>query len=37
MNEAGRAAAGNVSNSMVTEGCTNLWDGIRLGLDLTKD
>lgn len=37
MHEQGRAAARNVVQKMKTEGATNLWGGMKLGLDLSMD
>jgi len=36
MNKDGRSVAENIITGMKTEGSTNIWDGLRVGLDLTK-
>ena len=36
MNTGGKEKALSIVKSMKTEGATNLWDGIRLGLEETK-
>lgn len=37
MNGTGKGRALDVVNKMKTEGCTNLWDGIKNGLELSKN
>lgn len=37
MSEENKNKATEVIGKMKTEGSTNLWDGIRLGLDLSKN
>jgi hypothetical protein len=36
MNKDGKAVAETIITDMKTEGSTNIWDGLRVGLDLTK-
>jgi Mg-chelatase subunit ChlD len=36
MDKTGRGKAEQIINDMKTEGSTNIWDGLRVGLDLTK-
>ena len=33
----GKNSASNTLKDIRTEGCTNIWDGIKIGLELTKD
>lgn len=37
MNAGGRQAAEKIVREMKTEGSTNIWDGLKVGLDVTKD
>ena len=36
-NANGKNSASNTLKDIRTEGCTNIWDGIKIGLELTKD
>lgn len=36
MDQVGKERALAVVNAMKTEGCTNLWDGMKKGLELSK-